>query len=73
VGKATVVLLRGGRDVGAWVERPEALQSWYIRATDVPTSERVERKMSWYEWDRGDSTLSDFLAVVEGTAVAGGS
>jgi hypothetical protein len=27
--------------------------------------ERVERKMSWYEWDRGASTIADFLAVVE--------
>ena len=61
----TVILLRDGRDVGAWVERPSALQNWYISATDVPQRERVERKMSWYEWDRGDSTIAEFLAAVE--------
>ncbi len=67
----TVVLLRNGRDVGAWVERPSALQTWYISATDVPLRERVERKMSWYEWDRGDSTMAEFLAVVEAATSAG--
>jgi hypothetical protein len=61
----TVVLLRDGRDVGAWVERPSVLQAWFISSTDIPVRERVERKMSWYEWDRGASTIADFLAVVE--------
>ncbi len=64
----TIVLLRGGREVGAWVERPAALQTWFTSAEDVPVRERVDRKMAWYEWDRGDSTLSDFLALVERTA-----
>ncbi|HSF99804.1 MAG TPA: thioredoxin family protein [Vicinamibacterales bacterium] len=64
----TVILVRGGRDVGAWVERPAALQTWFLAATDVPLRERVERKMSWYEWDRGASTVADFLAVVEASA-----
>lgn len=64
----TIVLLRGGREVGAWVERPAALQIWFTSAEDVPLRERVDRKMAWYEWDRGDSTLSDFLALVERTA-----
>ena len=61
----TVVILRGGQDVGAWVERPKALQDWMIQSTSVRTNERMERKMAWYEWDRGDSTLADFLATVE--------
>jgi len=64
----TVILIRDGRDVGAWVERPDALQAWYLAATDVPLRERVDRKMSWYEWDRGDSTVAGLLAVVEAAA-----
>jgi hypothetical protein len=61
----TVVLLRGGQDVGAWVERPAVLQSWIIASASIRSAERQERKMAWYDWDRGDSTLADFLEVVE--------
>lgn len=61
----TVVLLRGDREVGAWVERPAALQDWYIAMKDLDTRERVDRKMSWYEWDRGDSTLAEIVALLE--------
>ncbi len=67
----TVIFLRNGRDTGAWVERPAALQAWFITVTGLPQRERLERKMSWYEWDRGDSTVSDFLAVVEAAASRG--
>jgi len=68
----TVILIRSGHDVGAWVERPAVLQTWYLGATDVPLRERVERKMSWYEWDRGDSTVAEFLAVAEAASPGGG-
>jgi hypothetical protein len=61
----TVVLLRGDREVGAWVERPAALQSWYLAMKDLDTRERVDRKMSWYEWDRGDSTVAELVALLE--------
>lgn len=61
----TVIILRDGRDVGAWVERPSALQEWFTTRTDIRTSERVQRKMSWYAWDLGDSTVAEFLAAVE--------
>ena len=64
----TVILLRAGRDVGAWVERPAALQAWYTTRTDIPTSERLTRKMAWYDWDRGESTVAEFLAAVEAAA-----
>ena len=61
----TVIILRNGRDAGAWVERPRALQEWYTTRTDIRTSERVQRKMSWYAWDLGDSTVAEFLSAVE--------
>ena len=67
----TIVLLRGGRDIGAWVERPEALQAWFTSMTDIPMRERVDRKLAWYEWDRGDSTIAGFLSLVERALGAG--
>jgi hypothetical protein len=68
----TVVLIRGGREVGAWVERPEPLQTWFLSMSRVPQQDRVARKMSWYEWDRGDTTLAEIVALVESTAPGGG-
>jgi hypothetical protein len=63
---ATVALLRGDRIVGAWVERPEALQSWLLGpASSLPQSERMERKFGWYEWDRGESTMAELVALAE--------
>jgi hypothetical protein len=68
----TVVLIRDGRDVGAWVERPDPLQQWFLSMTHLGQRARVDRKMSWYEWDRGDTTVEEFVALVEST-VPGGS
>jgi hypothetical protein len=28
--------------------------------------DRVSRKMSWYDWDRGDSTVAEIVALAEG-------
>ena len=67
----TVVLIRGGREVGAWVERPEPLQSWFLSMSHVGQRARVDRKMSWYEWDRGDTTVEEFVALVESTVPGG--
>lgn len=63
---ATVALLRGDRLVAAWVERPEALQTWLLGpASSLPQAERMERKFGWYEWDRGESTMAELVALVE--------
>lgn len=63
---ATVAILRGDRIVAAWVERPEALQTWLLGpASSLPQSERMERKFGWYEWDRGESTMAELVALVE--------
>lgn len=67
----TVVLIRGGREVGAWVERPEPLQSWFLSMGHLGQRDRLARKMSWYEWDRGDTTLEEFVALAESTAPGG--
>lgn len=63
---ATVALLRGNRIVGAWVERPEALQTWLLGpASSLPQSERMDRKFGWYEWDRGESTMAELVSLAE--------
>ena len=63
---ATVALVRGDRIVGAWVERPVALQTWMLGpGAALPQSERMERKFGWYEWDRGQSTMAELVDLVE--------
>lgn len=63
---ATVALLRGDRLVAAWVERPEALQTWLLGpASSLPQEDRMARKFGWYEWDRGESTMAELVALAE--------
>lgn len=64
----TVILIRDGKEVAAWVERPAALQTWMLgpgAALDQP--DRSARKMSWYEWNRGDDTLREIVVLAEQT------
>lgn len=61
----TVIFLRGGKDAGAWIERPEALQTWFLAHGDLSRDVRLSRKTSWYQWDRGDSTLAEIVALAE--------
>jgi hypothetical protein len=65
----TVVLLRGDQEVAAWIERPASLQWWYLDMADqVSEDERVERKMSWYDWNRGSDALTEIVVLAEQTA-----
>jgi len=62
----TVAILRGDTVVGAWVERPAALQHWMLGpGSALPQSERLDRKFGWYEWDRGESTVTELVELVE--------
>ena len=62
----TVILLRGDQEVGVWVERPASLQWWYLGIADqVSEEERLERKMSWYEWNRGSDALTEIVVLAE--------
>jgi len=61
----TVILLRDGKDVGAWIERPAALQTWFLAHGDLTSQERLARKTSWYDWDRGESALAELVALIE--------
>jgi hypothetical protein len=66
----TVAILRGDKVVGAWVERPVALQTWMLGpAASLNQKDRMDRKFGWYEWDRGESTISELVDVVERSAV----
>lgn len=62
----TVAILRGDRVVAAWVERPVALQTWMLGpATSLSSADRMDRKFGWYEWDRGESTMSELVDLIE--------
>jgi Thioredoxin len=67
----TVVLLRQGSDVGAWVERPAVLQDLFRSIGASPESaRRFAQRGGWYEADRGVTVLKEIVALVERTGAA---
>jgi Thioredoxin len=67
----TVVLLRQGVDVGAWVERPAVLQELFRSIGTSPESaRRFAQRGEWYEADRGVTVLKEIVALVEQTSAA---
>ena len=60
-----VVWIRDGHDAGAWVERPTALQNWFVAMRNAHDKERLARKEEWYRQDRGQSTLAEIVALAE--------
>jgi hypothetical protein len=63
-----VVLVRNGRDVGAWVERPAVLQKLFLSMTaDHENGRRLAQRQSWYDLDRGRTTLEELVALAEHT------
>ena len=70
----TVILLRGDQEVAAWVERPASLQWWYLGMADaISDEELLERKMSWYDWNRGSDALTEIVVLAEKIAKKTGS
>ena len=62
----TILLLRDGQVIGAFVERPAVLQDWFLTAgAKLSQADRYARKMSWYDWDRGDSSMVEIVALAE--------
>ena len=67
----TIVLLRRGVDVGAWVERPAELQELFRSiAADPESARRFSQRGDWYEADRGVTVLKEIVALVEQTGAA---
>jgi len=65
----TVVFMRGDQEVAAWVERPASLQWWYLGMTgQISDDERLERKLAWYDWNRGSDALNEIVVLAEQTA-----
>jgi hypothetical protein len=64
-----VVLDAEGRDVGCWVERPQALQEMALKARAAGTSGAFLRdKQQWYDADAGSSTVREVVEVLEAAA-----
>jgi hypothetical protein len=65
----TIVLLRDGRDVGAWVERPAELQQMFLSmSTNPENARRFSQRDRWYESDGGRTMLKEVLALIEQTS-----
>lgn len=66
----TVILLDGEyNERGCWIERPSELQSWIIsQKGKVGDGEIFERKMRWYDDDKGAKSLDEIVAVMEAAA-----
>ena len=65
----TIVLLRNGRDAGAWVERPLILQqSFRAMAADPQAARQFANRQAWYDADGGRTTLAEVVALTEQTA-----
>lgn len=64
----TVILLRGGIDVGAWIERPAALQQLFSSmSTNPDDGRRLAERQSWYDADHGRTALSELVSLAEQT------
>lgn len=62
----TVLLLDQNHDeVGCFIERPPALQTWILENDDWSSREVYERKMTWYADDGGNATVEAFVEMLE--------
>ncbi len=66
----TVLLLnKAGGSVGAFVERPSALQDWAIaNKSSMRSRDFMREKFAWYDADGGRSTLAEMVALIETAA-----
>ncbi len=64
-----VVLLRGDRVAGAWVERPAPLQQAFEEMANDPEAHRLfADRQAWYDTDAGRTTMTEIIALAERTA-----
>ena len=63
-----VVLLRDGRDAGAWIERPEPLQQLFRTMDDnAGNAHRFAQRQTWYDHDRGRTAMAEIVDLAERT------
>lgn len=62
----TVVLLdETGTFLAAWVERPSALQKWYIEQQDLLSQrDLLDQKYKWYKEDQGKSAIREIVELL---------
>jgi hypothetical protein len=64
------VIVRAGRDDGAWIERPAALQEMFLgMATDPEKARQFADRQTWYDADAGRSTQQEIVELAERTAL----
>ena len=68
----TMVLLNDRfEEVGCFIERPEALQTWALgEGSELNPREFLDAKFAWYDADAGRQTMSAIVELMEG-AVGG--
>jgi hypothetical protein len=63
-----VVVVRSGRDTGAWIERPDELQKLFRgMAGDSEKARRFADRQAWYDADAGKSTQREIVTLIERT------
>ncbi len=68
-----VVLDELNMRIGAWVERPVELQTWFIGNRASVTSEELHHHMdTWYAEDAGKATVSEIVALLKKNPSEGG-
>ena len=61
-----VVLDAEYRELGCLVERPKELQDWALaNKNELPSSEFMKQKFSWYDQDLGKQSMSEIVTVIE--------
>lgn len=69
----TVILLDADfEERGCWIERPSELQSWILsQKGKLADGEIFDRKMQWYDEDKGARSLDEIVSVLEAAAAGG--
>ena len=56
-------------EVGCWIERPSPLRDWALeRRGTMPQNEFHRRLLSWYAWDRGETSVREIVDLVAAAA-----
>ena len=60
------------REIGAWVERPQILQEWFLRSQDdLGREDLYAQKYKWYAEDAGEETVRELTEVARQALQAG--